>query len=253
VAGRSHELRWSARAGLPYNRLVERPDTLLESPLLANLDHDHREAMLAAAIRRRLERDAILFHEGDRAEGLFVLASGRIKLVRYTPQGKEMLVHLVRSGQSFADAALFGPGTYPATAVAVEPSEVWLWPRSRLLKQMRSSPELALALIVSLSVWTRHLVGTLELLTQRRVEERLAVYLQGRGGGRSLGSGDEIVLGEAKQLVAAQIGTAPEVLSRTFRRLEEAGVLAVRGDAVQILDQELFNALAEPIERSDGS
>jgi CRP/FNR family transcriptional regulator len=218
------------------------------TPLLARLDDELRRRLLDSAARRALDRGQFLFHEGDPAEGLFLLGDGCLKLVRFTPQGREMLVHLVRPGQTFAEAALFGPGTYPASAVAVDPSEVWLWPRPRLLELLRDSPELGLALVVSLSVWTRKLVGQLELLTQRRVEERLAIYLLGRARRGRLQAGDEVELGEAKQLVAAQLGTAPEVLSRTFRQLEEDGILAVRGSTVSILDGARFAVLAEPIE-----
>jgi CRP/FNR family transcriptional regulator len=223
-------------------------ETLLRAPLLANLAPELRARMVEAGVRRSLERGEFLFHEGDRAEGLYLLVSGCLKLVRFTPQGREMLVHLVRPGQTFAEAALFGAATYPASAVAVEAGEAWLWPRSRLLDLLRGSPDLALGLVLSVSAWARRLVAQLELLTQRRVEERLAVYLLARSGSGRLDSGDEVELAEAKQLIAAQLGTAPEVLSRTFRQLEEEGVLAVRGSTVSILDGRRFAVLAEPIE-----
>jgi CRP/FNR family transcriptional regulator len=222
-------------------------DLSLEAPLLANLGPEEREAVLRAATRQRLSRGQFLFHEGDPADGLFVLASGCIKLVRYTAQGKEMLLHLVHPGQTFAEAALFGRRTYPATAVAVEAGEVLVWHRQRLTRLLKDSPELALALVASVSVWTRHLVAKLELLTQRRIEERLAVYLRGRAG-EGLRSGAVLELRESKQLIAAQLGTAPEVLSRTFRQLEDDGVLAVRGSRVEILDGDRFEVLAAPIE-----
>jgi CRP/FNR family transcriptional regulator, dissimilatory nitrate respiration regulator len=223
------------------------PEALLRTPLLARLEPRLQADLLQVGFRRILDRGQFLFHEGAAAEGLFLLVDGCVKLVRFTSQGREMLVHLVRPGQTFAEAALFGSGTYPASAVAVEECEVWIWPRPRLLDLLGHSPELALGLIVSLSIWTRQLVGKLELLTQRRVEERLAVYLLGRAGRESLPTGAEVELAEAKQLIAAQIGTAPEVLSRTFRQLEEEGVLAVRGSTVSILDGGRFAVLAEPI------
>ena len=103
-------------------------------------------------------------------------------------------------------------------------------------------------LVLSVSVWTRHLVGKLELLTQRRVEERLAVYLLGHVHGRPLPTGASVELTEAKSLIAAQLGTAPEVLSRTFRQLEDDGVLSVKGNRVEVLDGDRFAVLAEPIE-----
>jgi CRP/FNR family transcriptional regulator len=224
------------------------PKALLGSPLLANLAEEHRDLLLSAARPKSVDKGQVLFNEGDHSEGFYVVSEGSLKLVRYTMQGKEMLVHLVRPGQTFAEASLFGPQTYPASAVALEPSRVWLWPRDKLIYLITCTPELALSLIMSVSIWTRHLVTKLELLTQRRVEERLAVYLLGRAGGSRLASGTEIELTEAKQLIAAQIGTAPEVLSRIFRRLEDAGVLAVQGDKVTITDGERFAMLAEPIE-----
>lgn len=224
------------------------PSPLPLPPLLAGLDDPLRLRLLEVAVGRRLERGAFLFHEGEPAEALFLLLAGSLKLVRFTPQGRELLVHMVSPGQTFAEAALFGSRTYPAAALAVEPCEVCLWPRARLVELLRETPDLALALVASVSVWARKLVGRLELLTQRRVEERLAVYLLARSRSGRLATGDQVELAEAKQLIAAQLGTAPEVLSRTFRQLEEEGVLAVRGATATILDGGRFAVLAEPID-----
>jgi CRP/FNR family transcriptional regulator len=223
------------------------PQVLFDAPFLRELGPDERRLMVEGAQRKALERDQMLFRAGDPAEAFYVVTSGRIKLVRHTSQGKEMMLHLVEPGQSFADAAILGDGTYPATSIALEPSEVWGWKRSGLLSMFGRSPELALGFALSISIWTRRLAMQLELLTQRRVEERLAIYLQGRAGARALTAGDEIPLQEPRHLIAAQLGTGPEVLSRTFRRLEEQGVIAADGQSVKILDVVGFAALAEPI------
>ena len=83
---------------------------------------------------------------------------------------------------------------------------------------------------------------------QRRVEERLAIYLLSRAGQRDLAPGDKIKLAEPRNLIAAQCGTAPEVLSRTFRRLEDDGVLEAAPRHVTIKDPQKLSALAELIE-----
>jgi CRP-like cAMP-binding protein len=160
--------------------MTEPPQILFDAPFLRGLGPAERRLMVAGGQRKTLERDQMLFRAGDPAEAFFVVTSGRVKLVRHTSQGKEMMLHLVEPGQSFAEAAILGDGTYPATAIAVEPCEVWGWKRSRLLSMFAQSPELALGFALSISVWTRRLAQQLELLTQRRVEERLAIYLQGR-------------------------------------------------------------------------
>jgi CRP-like cAMP-binding protein len=214
-------------------------------PLVLHLGADEVNEVLAAGSERSLAKGEILFHEGDDAECLFAVIEGRVKLVRYSPHGKEMLLHLVSPGESFAEAALFGRGTYPASAVAVERSRLWCLPRHRLVEIIRRSPELGLSMVASISMWTRKLASKLELLTQRRVEERLAIYLISRTGMEAISPGDSVQLSEPKNLIAAQCGTAPEVLSRTFRRLEEDGVIAVDADQVRILSPEKLQALAE--------
>ena len=97
-------------------------------------------------------------------------------------------------------------------------------------------------------MWTRRVLSKLELHTQRRVEERLAIYLLSRAGSRDLAPGDRIELAEPRNLIAAQCGTAPEVLSRTFRKLEEEGVLEASPHHVTITDPARLATLAELIE-----
>lgn len=213
--------------------------------LLAHLDENDLTRVVEAGSQIQLNRTEVLFHEGDQADAIFVLLRGRMKLVRYSEKGRELLIHLVKPGQSFAEAALFGSGTYPATAEALESSMCWRLPRDKLLALLQTRPELGLAMLASMGMWTRRLAGKLQLLTQRRVEERLAVFLFSRTGGEMPEAGESVPLGAPKHLVAAQCGTAPEVLSRTFKKLEEAGIIEVGSDHVVVLDPAKLRDLAE--------
>ena len=91
----------------------------------------------------------------------------------------------------------------------------------------------------------RQLLGHPKL---RRMEERLGIYLLSRAGQRENEAGDRIELAEPRNLIAAQCGTAPEVLSRTLRRLEDDGVLKAEPHHVTIHDPDSLRALAELIE-----
>jgi CRP/FNR family transcriptional regulator len=217
-------------------------------PLLERLSDAQRRQVIAAGAERSFGRGEIVFHEGEPAEALFVVLEGQVKLVRYSPKGREMLLHLVHSGQTFAEAALFAGDTYPAAAEVVEPARVWVLPRAALYSLLEASPELALAMLGSVSMWTRRLAGKLELLTQRRVEERLALYLLARSGSGPVEAGHLIELDQPRNLIAAQLGTGPEVLSRTFRRLEDDGILAAAPHHVTVLDPARLRALAEWLE-----
>jgi len=226
----------------------EHPPTLADLPLLQQLTEEQRARVVTAGHQRTVERGEILFHEGEPAEALWAVIEGRLKLVRYSPQGRELLLHLVHPGQTFAEAALFADGTYPATAEAMESSRLWSLPQAALLDLLRGSPELGLAMLGSISLWTRKLATKLELLTQRRVEERLAIYLLSRAGARELMPGDTVELAEPRNLIAAQCGTAPEVLSRTFRRLEDDGLLSAAPHHVTVHLPDRLRELAEHIE-----
>jgi CRP/FNR family transcriptional regulator len=219
-------------------------DLLARVPLLHHLAPLPREAVVRAGTPRRLRRGEVLFREGDRAEAMYALLSGVVKLVRTGDDGRETMLHLVHPGESFAEAALFGDEGYPATAQAVEPGEVWCLSRVRLLDLVRASPDLALALLAAVSRWTRRLADKLELLTRHRVEERLAAFLLGRAVRRPVSAGDEIPLVDPRHLIAAQIGTAPEVLSRTLRRLAEEGIATFSRRAARVLDPARLVALA---------
>ena len=218
---------------------------LRDLPLVQMLSEEDRQRVFSSGHERTLAKGEILFHEGDPAESLCVLVAGRIKLVRYSPRGKELLLHLVPPGASFAEAALFGSGGYPATAEAAETSVVWCLPREQLVKILRENPEIGIAMIASVSAWTRTLAGKLEMLTQRRVEERLALFLMSRAGRRDIAVGEVIELGQPKHLVAAECGTGPEVLSRTFKRLEEDGIIETGTTTVTVLDPGRLADLAE--------
>ena len=224
------------------------PASMSDLPLLSQLTEEQRSVVIDAGYERSLERGEILFHENDPAEALYALISGQLKLVRYSPKGRELLLHLVNPGQTFAEAALFAPGTYPATAEVMKSCRLWCLPRTALLELLGASPDLGVAMLGSISMWTRKLASKLELHTQRRVEERVAIYLLSRAGPRELKPGDRIELAEPRNLIAAQCGTAPEVLSRTFRRLEEDGVLEAAPHHVIITDPDSLRALAEWIE-----
>jgi CRP/FNR family transcriptional regulator len=224
------------------------PNQLATIPLFEQLSDEQRTRVAAAGFERSYERGAIVFNEGETAEALFVVLAGQVKLMRYSSRGRELLLHLVHPGQTFAEAALFAGDTYPATAEVVEPARVWYLPRAALIDLLRGSPELALAMLGSVSMWTRRLASKLELLTQRRVEERLALYLLARAGTDHPEPGAIIELAQPRNLIAAQLGTGPEVLSRTFRRLEDDGVIAAAPHHVTVLDPPKLRALAEWIE-----
>lgn len=219
---------------------------LRRAPLFETLPDPALEEIAGFASVRRLERGETLFWEHDRAAFLPVLLSGRLKLLRADAEGREQVLHVVRAPASFAEAAVFGPGVFPAAAQALEASSVARIAAGELVALLRRRPEVALAILTSFSVWMRRLVDLIDGLALRSVEERVAAYLWSafvRSGHVAL-RGASLRLEEPKHVIASLCGTAPEVLSRTFRRLERQGVLRVDGPVVVLLDPDGLATLA---------
>ena len=217
---------------------------VLQLPLFENLPEELGRRVRDAGCSRDVPKARMIFQEGEEAEAFWALLEGRIKLIRTSRDGRELLVHLVESGQTFAEAALFQDRVYPVSAISLTRCRLWYWPLEQLLSLLRNSPELGLALLGSVASWNRKVLSQLELLTQKRVEERLAMYILGRLGGEGIAGGVEISLGLPKKLVAAVLGMAPEVLSRSLKKLEKSGIIETCGKGLRILKPELLRKLS---------
>ena len=216
-------------------------DTLSEFPLFSGLEPDHLATLAAIAVPKRISKKAVLFREGDEARGFFLLLKGRIKLSKVSPTGKEQILHFVQKGQSFAEAALYMNRAYPATAEALEESELFFLPREGLSEAMASDPGLALNLIA-------HLARYLQLLT-RKVEELSLMDATARLAQHLLGNMDAatglVRLGAGKGQTASSLGMAVETFSRTLTRFKDEGwVKEASPGVLQVLDEEGLKSLS---------
>lgn len=215
-------------------------------PLFTTLPPPLLEEVAGHCTTRALARGELVFSEGDPASFLPMLLSGQVKLFRAGPDGREQVLHVVRAPTSFAEAAVFGPGIFPATAQVLVAGELATLSRATLLDLLARRPQLVLSLLASMSIWLRRLVDLVEGLSLHSVEERVGAYLWSvfARSGIALLPGAQVRLEDPKHLIAALCGTAPEVLSRTFRKLEADGAVRVEGPVATLLDPACLQALA---------
>ena len=179
-----------------------------------------------------LAKDGYLFREGEPARGFYLVQSGAINVHRVSIAGKEQVIHVFRSGESFAEAALASTTGYPAHARAVEPSTVLLIPKVPILELIGRRPDLALRMLGSMSVHLRVLVGMLDDLTLKDVETRLLNWLVKHQPAATAGV---IKLPGAKRVLAAELGTSSETLSRTLARLRDQKMISVGARTITVL------------------
>lgn len=163
-----------------------------------------------------------LFAQEDEASNFYVVASGRIKLVRFLEQGQVSTFEIVRASESIAEIALFAD-IYPCTAIAEIDSEVIAYPKEEFLTVLRTYPDITFDFMAMLVQKIQSMKFRLELRDIRIAHERVLRYLRHLV---NFPQETTIVLDRPLRDIASDIGFTPETLSRALIKLEAEGAIA---------------------------
>ena len=210
-------------------------------PFFAGLSDDDIEALMGIARVRDSSRGELLFSDGEKAVGFFVVLDGKVKVYKLSPEGKERILHIIQPGGTFAEAAIFADGLYPAYAEPLQSSKLLFLPKEGFLNLLMDNGRISINMIAGLSKFLRQFANQIEDLTFKDVPSRLARYLMAL----SEGVNASVELPISKSQLASNLGTVSETLSRTLRKLSEDDLISVSGKTVEILDFERLEELAE--------
>jgi len=207
-----------------------------QTPLFANLTEAEMRALCARMSSRRFGRGELLFSEGDACTGLFLVASGKIRIFNLSAGGREQVLAVEGPGSSFAELPVFDGGNYPASASAQEESEVLFISRKDFQNFCREHPEVALKVIAVVGSRLRRLVGIIEDLSFTTVRQRLiAMLVRMAEASRAVSKeGIQVDLTKSHQDLAAELGTVRELVSRNLSRLQAEGFLEVNGRRITL-------------------
>ena len=211
--------------------------------LFERLSGKDQEELARIAAERTFRRGETIFLEGDEGSGFYVVLSGRVKIYKISPEGKEQTLHLFDPGEPFGEVALFAGTHFPANAEAMEESRILYFPRDAFADLIREQPSVAMNMLALLSMRLRRFTALIEDLSLKEVPGRLAAYLLYLG--RREDEGNDLVLDITKAQLASLLGTIPETLSRILSRLSREGLIETTGRTVRILDREGLQVLAE--------
>jgi CRP-like cAMP-binding protein len=204
-----------------------------ETALFSGLTEPLIRQVLSQAIVRDYQRGETLFRQGEPADAFFVVISGWVKIYRLTRSGEEAIVGVFNRGQSFAEAAAFIQGRYPASGETVAESRLLRASTHKLVSCVQEYPEIGFAMLASTSRHLHSLVQQIEQLKARTSAQRVAEFLTTlcpvREGPCTVG------LPYDKALIAGRLGMKPESLSRAFSRLRLFG-LRIDHDTAAIAD-----------------
>jgi CRP/FNR family transcriptional regulator len=217
---------------------VDPVNVLRRVPLFAALTEEELSALAAGVRIRTYEANQLLFSEGEPCEGLYVVVSGRIRIFKLSPSGREQVLSVNGPESSLAELPIFDGGGYPASAVAMESSEVLFISRKQFRSFCLEHPEVLLKVLEVVGARLRRLVGIIEELSFTTVRQRLAAYLvkKAKTDGVETRRGLSFAMEGNHQQIAAEIGTVRELVSRNLMRFQGEGLLETKGREVTILD-----------------
>jgi len=200
---------------------------------------DELTELSALVVPRSFEPGEFVFWEGDTPEWFYLVAEGRVKVVKHSSSGKEFIIAFFGPGEMFGEVAVFEDKPYPASAQAIAETKVLGIKRGDFLSFLADRPQVALRIINVLGGRLRDAQRRLKDLASERVEQRLAQTLL------MLSSKLGLTLPFTRQEIADMAGTTTETAIRVMSRLKQGNIIrSVRGKVI-ILDKEKLRILSE--------
>ena len=173
-----------------------------------------------------------IFSEGLDASAFFIVVSGKVKIYKVSPDGKEHTLHIHGPEDLVAEAAIFDSMLYPASCMALEDSTLIRISREGFLNLIKRHPELSLKMMSSYSKRLRQFVSKIEELSLKDIKSRLAGYLLENS---AIENGKTVCrLTYSKKELSSLLGTIPETLSRSFAFLKQKGLIVEKDNIIII-------------------
>ena len=223
-------------------------NSLEESEIFGSLPKNVLDELVPFFKAVQVVKGEYVFFEGDRSERIYLAPNGRIKVVRHSPEGREVLLEVVPAGRPFA--LLSGIERYPlsASAVAMEDCTLLSIDSDRFLTLLGSNPDLSMSVIHDLVGRLRDARDRIRSLALERVEQRIARVLLTLVNSLGKRTESKILLDLmlTRPDIAAMVGTTVESAIRTMSKFQKEGILRTgRGGRIEILDAEALKEIAE--------
>ena len=220
---------------------------LEEMPILSSLSQSDWEKVKHLFIEKHFGKDEYIFFEGDPSSWIGVVLEGRVKMIKHSENGKDVVLDLIAPGEMLGEMAAFNGEPYPATAQAMEPTVVAIIHQDDYLRLLKQYPALALRMIEELGRRLREAQETIKSMAVERVERRIARILLKLAATTGLSSEEGIVIEMplTRQDIAEMAGTTVETAIRTMSKFRKKGLVQTKRGRVVILDPHQLVRIAE--------
>ena len=225
--------------------MLEEVNFLRNVPIFNELSDQELEKIAALGIRKKYKKGSIILLEEETGAALFVIVSGKVKIVRMDDDGREVILSILGGSDFFGEMAILDGLTRSASVVATSKSELFMIHRRDFLKLLNDFPMVAIALLRELTGRLRKADAQIKSLSLKDAAGRVAnVVLQLADEIGMFRKGrveiDELPL---QQDLANMAGTSRETISRMIHKFIKKGYLQLQGNRLIINDYESFKNL----------
>ena len=212
---------------------------LKNTSVFSGLDDDQLANLASIALERSFEAEEFVFWEDGAPEWFYVIAEGRIKAIKHSTSGKDLIVAFFGPGEIFGEVAVFENKPYPASSQVVEKVHLIGFKRDDFLRFLTENPQVALKIINMLSGRLREAQGRIRDLAGERVQQRLARILLMLSA--KLGK----TLPFTREEVADMAGMTTETVIRQMANLKDRDIVSSTRGEITILDEQKLKLLSE--------
>ena len=185
----------------------------------------------------------MIFHEGDKGNGFYMVEKGKVKVFKLSYEGKEHILHIYGPGHTFGEVPVFEGKNFPASSMALEKSVILFLPRDKFVDLITATPGLGMNLLADLSRRLREFTIQIENLSLKEVPARLAAYILTLS--KEQKNKNQVVLPISKAQLSNLIGTTPETVSRIFKKMMSSSYIEVQTKTILIKNLEGLLELSE--------
>jgi CRP/FNR family cyclic AMP-dependent transcriptional regulator len=203
-------------------------------PLFASFPEDQLRMLTSVVTRKSLPRSSTVMASGDATDSLYIVLSGRLKVMMSDAEGKEVILSILGPGEFFGEMGLIDDAPRSASVVSIEPCELLSIAKRDFKKCLAENFEMAQAVMRGLVRRLRDAdrkIGSLALLDVYGRVARLLLDMA------ETVDGEKIVTKRLpKQDIAKMIGASREMVSRVMKDLQMGGYIEVRGSNIVLRD-----------------
>jgi CRP-like cAMP-binding protein len=222
-------------------------EVLKATPVFRKLAPGDRATVARAATVRTYRKGETIFEQESPSEAFYTIASGRVKIFKMLPTGKDLILEVFGAGDPLGAIAVYDGRPFPASAVALEDTTCVVIPRQAFFSLLEAHPSLVRGLMLGMTVRMVELTNRLAELSGSRIEPRFArlfLKLASDMGQPDRGGGTFIPLLLSRQELADMTGTTIETAIRIMSRWGKQDIVRTEKDGFILVDREKLEDVA---------